>query len=573
MTRGARTKEQNAGSFRLRSGVVLALMVVGGVGLLTRAFFLQVYEKDFLNQQADSRHLRVETITASRGTITDRHGEPLAISSPVDSVWAEPARLLDAIDQLGRLARLLGTDEQSLIRKLAENKSRQFLYLRRHMTPERAARVMALDLPGVNTQREYRRYYPAGEVAGHVVGLTDIDDVGIEGLEASLNPWMIGKPGAKRVLRDMRGNAIENVESIRPARDGQTLRTSLDLRIQYFAYMALKTAIIENKAETGSVVVMDVRTGEVLAMVNQPGHNPNDRSTYNPGGMRNRSVVDIFEPGSSIKPFVVASALESGLYTPNSVVNTSPGRVVVGPKEIEDRTNLGEISLTTLLSRSSNVAITKIALTLTPEHMWTTLTQFGLGQMTGVLFPGEQTGRVPAHQDWREISQATMAYGYGLSVTALQLAQAYAALGNDGVLMPATLRAVEELPAGQRVVDASTARAVRRMLEEVVRPEATGKKAQVEGYRVAGKTGTAWKAKDGVYSQEDFVAIFAGLAPATDPRLAIVVVIDEPSGEEHYGGDVAAPVFAEVMTESLRLLAVAPDAAPILKASAVAQGR
>ena len=552
---------------------MLALMVVGGVGLLTRAFFLQVYEKDFLNQQADSRHLRVETITASRGTITDRHGEPLAISSPVDSVWAEPARLLDAIDQLGRLARLLGTDEQSLIRKLAENKSRQFLYLRRHMTPERAARVMALDLPGVNTQREYRRYYPAGEVAGHVVGLTDIDDVGIEGLEASLNPWMIGKPGAKRVLRDMRGNAIENVESIRPARDGQTLRTSLDLRIQYFAYMALKTAIIENKAETGSVVVMDVRTGEVLAMVNQPGHNPNDRSTYNPGGMRNRSVVDIFEPGSSIKPFVVASALESGLYTPNSVVNTSPGRVVVGPKEIEDRTNLGEISLTTLLSRSSNVGITKIALTLTPEHMWTTLTQFGLGQMTGVLFPGEQTGRVPAHQDWREISQATMAYGYGLSVTALQLAQAYAALGNDGVLMPATLRAVEELPAGQRVVDASTARAVRRMLEEVVRPEATGKKAQVEGYRVAGKTGTAWKAKDGVYSQEDFVAIFAGLAPATDPRLAIVVVIDEPSGEEHYGGDVAAPVFAEVMTESLRLLAVAPDAAPILKASAVAQGR
>ncbi len=569
MTRGARTKEQNASSFRLRTGFVLAMLVLGGVGLVTRAFFLQVYEKDFLNQQADSRHLRVETITASRGEIIDRHGEPLAISSPVDSIWAEPAKLLDAVDRLDRLARLIGINEQALIRKLAENKAKQFIYLRRHMTPERASRVMALDLPGVNTQREYRRYYPAGEVAGHVIGLTDIDDVGIEGIEASLNVWMAGEHGAKRVLRDMRGNAVENVESIRPARDGRTLRTSLDLRIQYFAYMALKAAIIESRAETGSVVVMDVRTGEVLAMVNQPGHNPNDRSSYNPGGMRNRSIVDIFEPGSSIKPFIVASALESGQYRPSSVVDTSPGRVVVGPKVIEDSNNLGEISLTTILSRSSNVGITKVALTLAPEHMWTTLTQFGLGQMTGVHFPGEQTGRVPAFQEWREISQATMGYGYGLSVTALQLAQAYAALGNDGVLMPATLLAVDEMPAGQRVVDANTARAVRRMLEEVVRPEATGSKARVDGYRVAGKTGTAWKAKDGVYSQEDFVAIFAGVAPATEPRLAIVVVIDEPSGEQHYGGDVAAPVFAEVMSESLRLLAVAPDAAPILKASAV----
>ncbi|MEM1173208.1 MAG: penicillin-binding protein 2 [Pseudomonadota bacterium] len=573
MSRGARTKQQITGSFRLRSGVVLCLLLIGGASLLGRSFMLQVQQKDFLNAQADSRHLRTETITANRGPITDRHGEPLAVSSPVDSIWAEPAKLLKAVDQIGRLARQLGLDEEALVRKLAANNEKQFLYLRRHLTPERASRVMAMGLPGVNTQREYRRYYPAGEVVGQVIGLTDIDDVGIEGLEDFFDVWLAGKPGAKRVLRDMHGRAVEDVESIRPARNGRNLRTSIDLRIQYFAYLALKNAVIENRAKTGSVVVLDVETGEVLAMVNQPGHNPNDRSIYNPGGMRNRGIVDIFEPGSSIKPFVIASALESGDYTSSHVVDTSPGYLKIGRNSIEDPSNLGRIDFTTILQRSSNVGMTKIALTLTPEHMWTTLTQFGFGQITGISFPGEQSGRLPAYQEWPTITHATMSYGYGLSVTTLQLAQAYAALGNKGVMVPATLMAVDEVPAGRRVVQASTAHAVLGMLEEAVKPEATGKLAQVDGYRVAGKTGTARKSGKQGYEEDKTVAIFAGLAPATDPRLVVVVVVDEPGLEENHGGEVAAPVFAKVMSEALRLLAVPPDAAPILSAGAVAEGR
>ncbi|MEM9403145.1 MAG: penicillin-binding transpeptidase domain-containing protein [Pseudomonadota bacterium] len=573
MSRGARSRQDVAGSFRLRSHVVLCLLLVAGVSLVVRSFTLQVQQKDFLNAQADSRHLRTETITASRGMITDRHGEPLAVSSPVDSIWAEPAKLLRAVDEIGALARQLGINEEALVRKLAANNEKQFVYLKRHMTPERAARVMALDLPGVNAQREYRRYYPAGEVAGQVIGLTDIDDTGIEGLESALNGWMAGERGAKRVLRDMHGRPIEDVESIRPARNGRTLRTSIDLRIQYFAYLALKNAVLESQAKTGTVVVMDVKTGEVLAMVNQPGHNPNDRSIYNPGGMRNRGAVDVFEPGSSIKPFVIASALESGDYQPRSTVDTAPGSVTVGKSTIKDRTNLGEISLSTVLSRSSNVGITKIALTLTPEQLWTTLTRFGFGQITGVTFPGEQSGRLPAFQEWAAITHATMSYGYALNVTALQLVQAYAALGNDGVMMPATLLAVDEPPVGQRVIDVTTARAVLHMLEEVVRPSATGSLAQVDGFQVAGKTGTALKSDEDGYDEDRNFAIFAGLAPASNPRLAIVVVVDEPGIERSDGGEIAAPVFAEVMAESLRLLAVAPDAAPILNASAVAQGQ
>ena len=562
MTRGAETKSQTAKRFVGRVTLVLVFFSLIAVALAARAVHLQVLNKEFLNQQADTRHLRRERISAHRGTITDRNGEPLAISTPVDSVWANPKELAPAVDDVPRLARTLGLDPQLLMRRITRSMDKEFLYLKRHLGPEQAQQVLALKLPGVNVQREYRRYYPAGEVTGHLVGFTDIDDEGQEGLELAFNHWLAGESGAKRVLKDRLGRSVENVESIRPARHGKNLRTSIDLRIQYLAYRTLKAAIQFHHAESGSIVVLDVKTGEVLAIVNQPTYNPNDRSQFSAERYRNRAVTDIFEPGSSIKPLVVAAALETGEFRPSSIIDTAPGYVTVGAKTIEDSRNLGRVSLTTILARSSNVGVTKLAMSLQPDQLWQTMTDFGLGSLTSSAFPGESAGLLTHFSNWKPISQATLAYGYGVSVTALQLAQAYSALGNGGRLAPMSLVALETPADGRQVIAPDTATAVRRMLEEVVRPGGTGTKASVPGYRVAGKTGTAWKFAAGGYSEDKYISIFAGLAPASDPRLAAVVVIDEPSGELYYGSDVAAPVFADVMTESLRLLAVPPDALP-----------
>jgi len=562
MTRGAETKSQTAKRFVGRVTLVLVFFSLIAVALAARAVHLQVLNKEFLNQQADTRHLRRERISAHRGTITDRNGEPLAISTPVDSVWANPKELAPAVDDVPRLARTLGLDPQLLMRRITRSMDKEFLYLKRHLSPEQAQQVLALKLPGVNVQREYRRYYPAGEVTGHLVGFTDIDDEGQEGLELAFNHWLAGESGAKRVLKDRLGRSVENVESIRPARHGKNLRTSIDLRIQYLAYRTLKAAIQFHHAESGSIVVLDVKTGEVLAIVNQPTYNPNDRSQFSAERYRNRAVTDIFEPGSSIKPLVVAAALETGEFRPSSIIDTAPGYVTVGAKTIEDSRNLGRVSLTTILARSSNVGVTKLAMSLQPDQLWQTMTDFGLGSLTSSAFPGESAGLLTHFSNWKPISQATLAYGYGVSVTALQLAQAYSALGNGGRLAPMSLVALETPADGRQVIAPDTATAVRRMLEEVVRPGGTGTKASVPGYRVAGKTGTAWKFAAGGYSEDKYISIFAGLAPASDPRLAAVVVIDEPSGELYYGSDVAAPVFADVMTESLRLLAVPPDALP-----------
>jgi cell division protein FtsI (penicillin-binding protein 3) len=554
--------------------VVLAFFVLVGSSLVARAVHLQVFNKEFLNQQADSRHLRTEKITAHRGMITDRNGEPLAISTPVDSVWANPKELAAAVDSVPKLAEVLGIDSQSLMRRITRSMDKDFLYLRRHLSPEHAARVMALKLPGINVQREYRRYYPAGEVTGHLVGFTSIDDDGQEGLELAFNHWLAGVSGAKRVLKDRLGRSVEDVESIRPPDPGKDLRASIDLRVQYLAYRALKAAIQKHRADSGSVVVLDVDTGEILAVVNQPTYNPNDRAQYTAERYRNRAITDIFEPGSTIKPLVVAAALESGQYEPDSMVDTAPGFVMVGPKRIEDRRNLGRVSLTTVLARSSNVGATRIAMSLEPDLLWRTMTRFGLGSLTASGFPGESAGLLTHYNHWQEISQATLAYGYGLSVTPLQLAHAYAALGNHGYMHPVSLVALDpasELKDGTQVIDADIALAVREMLEEVVRPGGTGAKAGVTGYRIAGKTGTAWKFAAGGYSQDKYLSIFAGIAPASDPRLAAVVIIDEPHGDLYYGSDVAAPVFAEVMTDALRLLAVPPDALPARDPGSVMQ--
>ena len=562
MKRGAETKQQTARRFTGRVSLVTAFFALVAISLVARAVHLQVLDKEFLNQQADTRHLRTEKISAHRGTITDRNGEPLAISTPVDSIWVNPAQFAPAVDSIPKLARTLGVDSQMLMRRITRSMDKEFLYLKRHLSPEQAEEVLALKLPGVSVLREYRRYYPASEVTGHVVGFTDIDDQGQEGLELAFNHWLAGESGAKRVLKDRLGRSIENVASIRPPHHGKDLRTSIDLRLQYLAYRTLKSAIRSHNARSGSIVILDVETGEVLAMVNQPTYNPNDRSQLAAERYRNRAITDIFEPGSSLKPLVVAAALESGQYRPSSIVDTAPGFIVVGPKKIEDTRNLGRVSLTTILARSSNVGITKLAMTLQPDQLWETMTHFGLGELTSSGFPGESAGMLTHYSNWRPISQATLAYGYGISVTPLQLAQAYAAIGNGGRMHSVSLVALDAPADSEQVLSEDTATAVRRMLEEVVRPGGTGTKAAIEGYRVAGKTGTAWKFATGGYSEDKYISIFAGLAPASDPRLATVVVIDEPGGELYYGSDVAAPVFADVMSESLRLLAVPPDALP-----------
>jgi len=562
MNRGAETKQQTARRFVGRLSLVIAFFALFGCALLARAVHLQVLNKDFLNQQADTRHLRNEKISAHRGSITDRNGEPLAISTPVDSVWANPQELASAVDRVPELARLLSLDPDQLMRRITRSMDKEFLYVKRLISPDLADQVLTMKLPGVNALREYRRYYPAGEVTGHLVGFTSIDDDGQEGMELAFNHWLSGESGSKRVLKDRLGRAVENVASIKPPHHGRDLRTSIDLRLQYLAYRTLKAAIQEHKAESGSVVILDIKSGEVLAMVNQPSYNPNDRSQYLAERYRNRAITDIFEPGSSIKPLIMAAALESGRYRASSMIDTSPGYVVVGPKKIEDHDNLGRISLSTVLARSSNVGATKIAMSLESDQLWQTMTRFGLGSLTSSGFPGESAGLLTHYNDWRQISQATLGYGYGISVTPLQLTQAYAALGSDGLIRPVSLVALDKPNEGKRIVSSENALAIRRMMEEVVRPGGTGAEAGVAGYRVAGKTGTSWKFAPGGYSEDKYFSIFAGLAPASDPRLAAVVIIDEPTGDLYYGGDVAAPVFGDVMSESLRLMAIPPDALP-----------
>jgi cell division protein FtsI (penicillin-binding protein 3) len=553
--------DTQARSYRWRSTVVLGLVVLGAIGLAARAVELQLVEHGFLAKQGDDRSMRVVKIAAHRGAITDRNGEPLAVSTPVDSIWVNPQELNDNIDQLPKLARALKEDQQTLARRITSNLDREFLYLERHMPPDQAARIKALGIPGVYLLREYRRYYPAGEVSGHVVGFTTIDDKGQEGLELGFDQLLNGEDGAKRVIQDSFGRYVENVESIRAPRPGRDLVTSIDLRIQYLAYRELKSAMGEYRAHAGSIIVVDVDTGEVLAMVNQPSYNPNDREQLKAGLYRNRAATDIFEPGSSVKPFIMAAALASGQYKPDSVVDTSPGFFKVGNKMEEDEHNLGVIDLATILAKSSNVGTAKVALSLPPEEIWNTLTSLGLGQVTGSGYPGESAGMLSNYAHWRPIGIATLSHGYGLSVTPLQLAHAYATIGAGGIKRPISFEKVSGPVPGQRVMDGKVASDLIQLMEHVVEKGGTATRAQLIGYRVSGKTGTAYKSIAGGYSTDRYMAVFAGLVPATHPKLATIVVIDEPMGDlhEHQGGEVAAPVFASVMSGALRLMDVPPD--------------
>lgn len=555
--RSGRDAEPAVGTWRL-------WLVGGALGLcasalVARAAYLQAINPDFLIKQGDARILRDVKLSANRGMVLDRNGEPLAVSTPVDTVWADPRRLSQHPQDYARLAKALDRDPQWLARRITSNLDREFVYLVRHMRPQDAAKVKALGIPGVDTLREYRRYYPAGEVTGHLLGFTNVDDVGQEGVELAYDQWLGGEPGIKRVMRDREGRTIEDIERIKAPRPGQDLRSSIDLRLQYLAYRELKAAVQENNARGGSVVVIDVETGEVLAMVNQPAFNPNDREQYLPSRYRNRATNDFFEPGSSIKPFVVAAGMKTGRFHADTLIDTGPGAMRVGIKTVRDKHNLGTIDVTTVLAKSSNVGVVKIALTLKPQEMWTALHDFGFGAVTGSGFPGESAGILTGYEHWRSIGQATMAYGYGLSVTPLQLAQAYATLGSGGIRRPVSLRRVDTPPEGERVLPESVTQELVRMMEAVVGSEGTARRAAVMGYRVAGKTGTAWKAADGGYTTNKYMAVFGGLVPAQNPRLAAVVVIDEPSAGRFYGGDVAAPVFSGVMSGALRLLAVPPD--------------
>ena len=556
----SRSSYDAPGSFRWRTYVLIGLLVCSAGGLVWRAVNLQLVDHTFLAKEGDARFSRVVEIAAHRGTITDRYGEPLAVSTPVDSIWVNPKELALAPDQLPRLAAALKQDRQELARRITSNLDRDFLYLARHREPAEAQRIKALGIPGVYLSREYRRYYPSGEVAGHILGFTNVDDAGQEGLELAFDHWLAGENGAKRVIQDRYGRIVQNVESIRPARPGRDLVLSIDLRIQYLAYRELKAAIRDQRANSGSAVVLDLTTGEVLAMVNQPAYNPNDREHLAAGLYRNRAATDMFEPGSSIKPFFVAAGIVAGKYDEHSIIDTSPGFIKVGAKIFEDEHDLGAVNIATVLAKSSNVGMAHIALSLPPELIWNTLTRFGFGQVTTSGFPGESAGLLPQYSQWRPIGIATMSHGYGLSVTPLQLAHAYATIGARGISRPISFVRVDSPPAGQRVLDEHTCLELTRMLESVVVAEgATGTRAAIPGYRVAGKTGTAQEAVAGGYSTDRYFAVFGGVAPATNPRLAALVVIDDPSAGQHHGGEVSAPVFSAIVGGALRLLAVAPD--------------
>ncbi len=554
----ARKPRETVASWRYL--LVLAAFACLPVVLLWRAVDLQLVNNEFLQLQGDSRHLRTMVIPAHRGMITDRHGKPLAISTPVDSIWAHPGNLLAADSRLAELAGALEMESTGLRTRLERRADREFVYLRRHIPPDAAARVLELGVPGVSTQREYRRYYPAGEVAGHLLGFTNVDDVGLEGLELAYETWLRGRPGAKRVLRDRLGRIVSDVEQIREPGPGRDLKLSIDRRLQYVAYRELKRAVQAHGARAGSLVLLDAANGEILAMANQPSFNPNARQRTGTAERRNRAVTDSFEPGSTIKPFTVAAALESGLFSRDSELDTRPGTMRVGNHTVRDLRDYGRIDVATIISKSSNVGAAQLALELPDDAIWRLLGRLGMGRVTGAGFPGETGGSLAADPPRSAIERATLSFGYGLASTPLQLTNAYAALANDGLLRPISFLRLDEAPEGERVMQPATARAVRRMLEEAVAEGGTAQLAAVPGYRVAGKTGTTRKAVAGGYADDRHVTWFAGMAPASNPRLVMAVMVDEPKGGLHYGGQVAAPVFSEVMSAALRLLNIAPDA-------------
>ncbi len=547
-----------------RLSVVYIVIALTVVTLFWRIIDLQFVNKDFLQKQANARHLRVLPISAHRGMIKDRNGEPIAVSTPVDSVWVHPRVFNANRSKWNELAKLLNIKKRKLEKLVTSRLHKEFVYLKRRISPELSQKVTALHIPGLSLQREYRRYYPMSEVASHVLGFTNIDDQGQEGIELAYDEWLKGIPGKKRVIKDRLGHVIKDIEQIKAPAPGKDLELSIDGRLQYLAYRELKRAVFRYKAKSGSVVILDIDSGEILAMVNQPSFNPNKKYKNKGGQYRNRSITDVFEPGSTVKAFTIAAAIESGRFSPNTIVDTSPGYFMVAGNTVRDARNYGRIKVSTIITKSSNIGASKLALATKPEKLWSVFSKVGFGNNSESGFPGESTGLLNHYSQWKKIDNATLSFGYGLSVTALQLAHSYTAFSTNGELPPVTFikRKKFEVIHKQKLFNKKTVSQIIKMLETVVSKEGTGINASVVGYRVAGKTGTVKKASVGGYSEDTYVASFVGLAPASNPRLVMAVIINEPGGEEYYGGKVAAPVFSRVMSGALRILNVPLDNIP-----------
>ncbi|WP_454833004.1 peptidoglycan D,D-transpeptidase FtsI family protein [Pseudoxanthomonas wuyuanensis] len=553
-------KNRNRARFNLRGRLALVVGALGlcSVSLVGRAAYVQLINNDFYQRQGDARFLREIPIPTSRGMITDRNGEPVAVSSPVESVWGNPQELLKFPERLPELAKALGVPADHLINRLSQRADKEFIYLKRRINPDEARRILDHRIPGVFSQREFRRFYPQGEAMAHVLGFTNIDDRGQEGLELAFDDWLRGTPGIKKVIRDNRGRIVENVDLIRAAQPGKDLTLTIDRRIQYLAYRELKSALLANDASSGSIVMLDVATGEVLAMVNLPTYNPNAVESGKPDARRNRAVTDVVEPGSTMKPLTVASALKAGVVTPTTSIDTNPGSMAVGRYTIRDvPRNNGVLDVTGVITRSSNIGAAKIAAKMPDQTFYESVRAFGYGSVPHSGFPGESAGVLPPPARWSGSSKTTISYGYGISVTPLQIAQAYAALGNGGRLIPPTFVKGQHGESRQ-VLDPAIADEVVRMMETVV-TQGGARQASILGYHVAGKTGTARKAAAGGYDRGHYNALFAGLVPATHPRFATVIVINDPKAGKYYGGLVSAPVFSSVMEGALRLMDVPPD--------------
>ena len=543
-----------------RHWICFAVMLLGFIGLFARAFQVQVLESSQLRSEGEIRQIRTLPVKPVRGVIMDRQGEILAVSTPLDAITADPRELRKAGPDLERLAAALNIPLKQITSRLDLLANKKFGYLRRHLPPDRAQQIQQLGIRGVATQREYGRYYPAGALAGHIVGFTDIDDHGQEGIERSFDNHLAGVEGQKRVLIDARHRVVEDVESVRPVHHGRNLLLSLDLRIQAAMRRHLRKAVLQNQAAGGSAVMLNCDTGEVLAMVNLPDFNPNDREDITAGHFKNRAVTDVFEPGSTIKPFTLSLALAQGVFTPDSRIMTGPGVHYVGGRRIRDIRDYGDLSFAEVLIKSSNVGTAKVALEMAPEALYNTLSTVGFGHITGIELPGEQSGRLLNRERWLPVDHAWLSFGYGLSTTLLQLARAYGVIATEGMLVPVTIRLNSKTQPGIRVLPADVARQITAMLERVV-SEGTATRAVVPNYRVAGKTGTVHKIKPGGgYEKDRYRSLIAGFAPVSDPRFVLVVMIDDPKGGKHFGGEVAAPAFGHIMADALRLHRVAPDA-------------
>lgn len=557
----------------------LMVCMLGGLAslLVWRVLALQVLDTErgheFLQSQGDVRSIRNVTIPAYRGLISDRNGEPLAVSTPVSSLWLNPKEIVHSKEKWPALAAALDMPVARLKEKVNSNANKEFVYLRRHIAPAQAQEILKMGISGLYSQREYKRYYPAGEIAAHLVGFTNIDDQGQEGIELAFDDWLKGESGRKKVLKDLYGHIIKDIDDGNPPQSGNDLGLSIDLRLQYLAYKELKAALSRSRAVSGSVVMMDSATGEVLAMVNQPSFNPNNRRSLDPASLRNRAVTDMFEPGSTVKPLTVVAALETGRYYPKTKINTSPGFIRIGRKTLLDPVNYGVMDLTAIMQKSSQVGITKLALDLDEQSVREVFDRFGLGESTSSGFPGESSGLLPDRSRWRDIERANFAFGYGLSITPLQLAQAYSVFANKGKAVPASLLKVDKPVEAKQVISESIANQMIDMLRAVTEKGGTGTAAAVNAYSVAGKTGTIHKLGEDGYQDDKYIAVFAGFAPASDPRIVTVVMIDEPRTGKYYGGEVAAPVFSKVVTDALRIMDIPPDnAAPSSRLLAVGEG-